>query len=489
MEEITKTEAHSEDNELLKRDAIEGEFTNITKSEDPIYQKYGQPIVADDKKLKFNETAIAHKIASKFQMAFEVQTKQFYVYTRGAWIVTQPTAICGMISDFLREVAEEHNHSELSQLTKASTLDSISKMIKCRATVPVVSEEKALFPVSNGVIDLRGDKAKFIDHNPEFGFRWCSPVEFNPNATCVRFETELLQAGMDKDDISLVQRYMGSLLLGTNSAQRMLVMQGIARGGKSTLVSIIEHIIGDHRTAYLRPQHLTGRFEFCGFAEKRLLCGKDVPGESLSEKGAKLIKSLIGGDRLESETKYVAGKRKFEGDLHLVIHCNSNLRLALDGDEEAWRRRLLVVEYARRSEKEIPDFAKILLNEEASGILNWLIAGAESHKLELKKGNFVLTEAQQARVDNVIDESRSPLVFVQTCIRKAHGKNITVADASTNYAKFCSTRRWIPVADKHLQTALREHMAKIHQSYQSHNVFPEKQKTAVRGYRGVDWVK
>jgi putative DNA primase/helicase len=52
------------------------------------------------------------------------------------------------------------------------------------------------------------------------------------------------------------------------------------------------------------------------------------------------------------------------------------LLVRLQGDTEAWRRRLLVVRYQNsRSGTTIADFDKVLIEEEGSGILNFALAG------------------------------------------------------------------------------------------------------------------
>jgi phage/plasmid-associated DNA primase len=89
-------------------------------------------------------------------------------------------------------------------------------------------------------------------------------------------------------------------LLGGNPAHRFLVLRGTAGGGKSTLVEIIETVIGPHNVAQLRVHLLTERFEIAGFLGKTLLCGKDVPGNFLDNRAAHVIKPLTGGDRLSA---------------------------------------------------------------------------------------------------------------------------------------------------------------------------------------------
>ena len=163
------------------------------------------------------------------------------------------------------------------------------------------------------------------------------PKDFDPAATCPHFLDELLRPALPEEDISLLQRYAGMCLLGGNPAHRFLVLRGTAGGGKSTLVEIIETVIGPHNVAQLRVHLLTERFEISGFLGKTLLCGKDVPGNFLDNRAAHVIKPLTGGDRLSAEQKNVKHRFDVVGDYAVIITTNTRLHVRLDSDTEGWQ--------------------------------------------------------------------------------------------------------------------------------------------------------
>jgi phage/plasmid-associated DNA primase len=86
-----------------------------------------------------------------------------------------------------------------------------------------------------------------------------------------------------------------------------------------------------------------------------------------------------------------------------VIHAHCNTIPAWQ-DQDSWRRRLLVVNSQhRRPEKIIPDLGGTILREESSGVLNWLIEGAEAHKKELAEfGSYQLTRRQRQEIDRMV---------------------------------------------------------------------------------------
>ena len=96
-----------------------------------------------------------------------------------------------------------------------------------------------------------------------------------------------------------------------------------------------------------------------------------------------MLKALVGHDLLSAERKGSNIEFQIKGEFGVAVSCNSRLRVKLDGDVDAWRRRLLIIRYEKPKPKErILDFAEKLLTEEASGILHWMVDGAIMHLRE-----------------------------------------------------------------------------------------------------------
>ncbi len=448
----------------------------------PIYQEFGQGIYTDEKgKYHYNQNSIARRFAEEGKVLFDPKKGSFLKYSEssGLWTSVMEYNLKGELSLFLRAVAREHGLPDFARTIKPALLNSILSMIQNVAIVPESTVDKSMFAVANGVLDLSSGAAVLRDSGSGFMFTTGCPYKYDDTATCPKFES-MLKGALNEDDIRLIQRYFGSVILGANQSHGILVLTGTAGGGKSTLVTILEGIIGLENVAYLRASHLSGRFEFSGFKGKRLLAGKDVPGDTLTSNGAKLMKCLTGGDLLESETKYVAGKDMLRGDFHVILASNSRLKIAFDGDEDAWRRRLLVVEYTGEKPKNVvPNLASQLLKEEGSGILSWLVRGAEAF---LKSG-FQLSASQNAKIDAVIAESQTVTEFVRKRLKMDKNSQVAVQEITKDYFGFCSDNGWIPLTDRQLHLELPKVMKKVHGVVKSHDV-PAGDRE-VRGFRGV----
>ena len=376
---IEEVDEYEEDGGRARANARREVIEKVTAS-DPVFRKYGPPFVVDDRgKASINERAIAAKCAEEHTIMYDTKLCVFMRYNTatGLWVKECESMVRRLIGDLLLELGKKCELLRFAQGLKVSHFTAVAKMIQSYQVPVTTLPSSGLVHAENGVIDLRGSKPKLLDHAPGYMYTLSAGVKYDPAAKCARFEKTLLGQALEDEDSLLLQKYFGSMLLGPNLTHGILIIRGTPGGGKSTLVTIIEKILGLDLVAHLRTTHLGGRFETSAFIGKRLLVGKDVGGDTLSNSGAHFLKSLVGGDQLQAEVKFNPKKFQIKGDYHVAIAANSNLKIALDGDVEAWRRRLLIVDFNRpKTTKPESNLAEKLVAEEASGILNWMVTGA-----------------------------------------------------------------------------------------------------------------
>src|SRR5262249_7952978 len=151
-------------------------------------------------------------------------------------------------------------------------------------------------------------------------------------------------------------------------AQKIVILAGTPGGGKGTFIRILNGIIGQINLATLRPQLLSERFEIGRLLGKTLLYGADVPENFLNQRGASILKSLTGGDRVTLEFKNSNESPAIICQFNIIVTCNSRLTVHLEGDTDAWRRRVVVILYSHpKPERPIADLAEQILREESSG--------------------------------------------------------------------------------------------------------------------------
>jgi putative DNA primase/helicase len=115
----------------------------------------------------------------------------------------------------------------------------------------------------------------------------------------------------------------------------------------------------------------------------------------------------------------------------------------LDGDLEAWERRLVVIEFAGPSfAKRILRFTDLLMQEEAEGMLNWMVEGAIQHLKECDDiGDYRLTEKQRNRTTQLLAESDSLRHFVTDCIQRSPvGEDLSTEEMVAAYFDYSAAR-------------------------------------------------
>jgi phage/plasmid primase-like uncharacterized protein len=351
----------------LGTDAVSTLFDGLANSEntmETLLRLYGEPFVTTKPKEKegepivksLNERFWAGAFARENRILFDPADQCFYRYQTetGLWLPMTADAIREAISARVLEAGREAG-LDVTPVIKTRNLESIVKALRgITERGDAFKKRPMVIHVANGVIQLAdGEGFEFREFSPEDYSRNRSPIsfdcksDFDPNSACPRFLNELLRPAMNEEDVEMLQRYVGLSLLGRNLPQRILILEGTPGGGKGTLVRVIQAIVGLANSYQLRTEHLSERFEIFRYRDKTLLFGADVPGNFLMQKGASTLKALVGGDLLSGEGKGSNANCMILGEFCVIIAANSRLKVRLEEDSGAWRRRLLLIRYDR----------------------------------------------------------------------------------------------------------------------------------------------
>lgn len=453
-------------------------------------EELGPPwIVSDKGKLYLNDPFFVGKYSVEHDVLWEPDEGRFYNYhgSRGLWMEKSADKIKWEFSKDLKAVADESGQQMLLTMRTPSFLGGLTNLLRgCVEKRDAFPREAGRIHLQNGMLDLREKPPKMFPFSKDFFSRNQLAVALDEGATCDRFMDELLRSALTEDDIDLLQRWSGMLLLGVNLAQKFMVLTGTAGGGKSTLINILARIIGQENVAALRTRFLHERFELFNYVGKTFLIGADVPGDFLMSDGAFVIKALVGKDILQAERKN-GENVTIIGDFNIGITCNTRLRVRLDGDTEAWERRLMIVPYERAKPKKVdPNFVENLLESESSGILNWMIIGAMRVLEECDPGNggrLLMSGRQVDRVHSLLSESDSLREFARHGVKTAAGHNVTSAELCGAYVSFCEERGWNPLPNRKVENSLPDVMLELHRVSRRNDI--KRNDQSQRGYHGV----
>jgi putative DNA primase/helicase len=452
---------------------------------------YGEPFYLTDKGAVsgINEPYWAGMHAMENEVLYEPDEKTFYSYSdeTGLYEVESSDAIRHKISGRMLEASRQANVFDLQKRRTATTLNNVVAHLRGIAERRgAFSGARRVIHLANGVIVFKGCEAELRPFSPEFRSRNRSPIAFDEKARCYRFLNELVLPAVEPDDAELLQKFAGMMLLGFNRAQRLLILDGEAGRGKTQFANVMQGLVGMANVTQLRTKLLAERFELFRYLKKTLLVGVDVEADFLSTKGAAVLKGLVGGDWFDAEQKGGTGCFQLQGNFNVIITSNARLRVRLQGDVGAWKRRITIVRYeAPPPSKRIPDFGAYLVREEGSGILNWALLGAQKLLSEIpdEGGDFFLSQRQKGVVDSLLAESDSLRHFLQEQVMVDQYGDVTSNEIVETYAAYCPEHRWRPLPITEVQNKLEGLMLELFGVTKRHDI--KRDEKSQRGFSGV----
>lgn len=459
--------------------------------DEKLKQLYGEAFYTNEKGAVagINEAYWAGMHAAENTMLFEPDEKGFYQYhaENGLYEVESVDVVRTKISNRMLEASRQASVFDLQKKRTANTLNNVIAHLRGIAEKRgAFAERRKVIHLANGVIVFKGCEAELRPFSPEYRSRNRSPIVFDEKATCERFLNELVLPAVDPEDVELLQKFAGMYLLGYNRAQRFLILDGEAGRGKTQFANVVQGLVGMVNVTQLRTKHLAERFELFRYLKKTLLVGVDVEADFLSTKGAAVLKGLVGGDWFDAEQKGGTGCFQVQGAFNVLITSNARLRVRLQGDVGAWRRRLNIVRYeAPPPSRKIPDFGAYLVRTEGSGILNWALLGAQKVLSEIpdEGGDFRMTPRQQEIVDSLLAESDSLRHFLQDRLIADTWGDVTANEIVEAYAAYCPEQKWQPLPITEVQNKLEGLMLEFFGVTKRHDI--KREDKSQRGFGGV----
>jgi len=483
--------------DLLKRlaDYIPSQDNDSHGNNDPTFNvlvdQFGDPYYFNDKGklVSINQSFWAGLHNTEHIQIYEPDEKSFYRYDDKTGVYGDVTEhfIKTEMAERMLEVSREKHIPGLETKRTTATLNHIVSQLKG------VCEKRHAFQktsnyvhLANGVIVFKDNKeADLLPFSPDLYSRNYCPIGFDEKAKCERFLNELLLSAVSEDNALIIQKYVGLCLLGNNLIQRFLILDGLPGRGKSTLALIIQKLIGQTNVTELRTRHLNERFELYRYLKKTLLIGVDVPGKFLSEKGAYVIKGLVGGDWFDTEQKGGTGSFQIQGNFCIVITANSRLQVKLDGDIGAWERRLLICRFeGQPPAKKIPNFADVLIEQEGSGILNWALQGLALLLEDIQQhGDIAMPPSQEGIIGALLAESDSLRHFLMDTIERDEEMDLSVSEIVEAYAEYCPSMGWYPKPITVVYRELEGLMLELFGTAKAHSI--KRDNKSVKGFRRV----
>ena len=333
-------------------------------------------------------------------------------------------------SEFAKRKSAHRSHAKNSGNT--SKISNMLQEAKPKQAIAVdaLNTEKLALNVANGTlrfIKIRDGLAESfgqdkwiwtVQHDPHDRADLISklvPVDYNPRAPRPKWTRFLETVQPDPEMRAFLKRWFGYSITGLTGEQKLAFLFGGGRNGKSTMVDTIAKVMADYATT-LPIETLTGndqRKASEATPDLVRLPGARMVRSSEPEQGQKLkealVKLMTGGEammvrRLMQEAIEVTPEFK------LTIQGNHRPEIR-GGDDGIWRRIMLVPFETQIAEADVdPTLARDLWEQEAAGILAWLVEGC----LDYLQTGLRPPEAVKAATDDYRMESDPVRNFLLT---------------------------------------------------------------------------
>ena len=326
---------------------------------------------------------------------YVMEAKTWYIYNGQMWEKDESafrvTELCKSFTQAYAEYAlslEDGSPESKAYIKYATGLTNRKRresiMSDARSIQPLKLSafdcDKKLLNCANGTYSL--SDMTLLPHSPLDYITKQADVKFVPDSVCERWErfiTEIMCG--DMDTARFLQKSLGYCLSGGTSLECFFILYGSStRNGKSTLMSTVEHILGEY-AKNTQPQTLARRHNDGGAPTPDIarlkgarLVSTPEPEKRL-ELNTALIKQLTGGD---TYTGRFLHENPVEFKPEFKIFINTNHLPRAEDTTIFTSERVKLIPFTRHFQPHEQNTGLKQLFRECenkSGILNWLIEG------------------------------------------------------------------------------------------------------------------
>jgi putative DNA primase/helicase len=240
--------------------------------------------------------------------------------------------------------------------------------------------------VQNGILRFTrngpdGWGCELEPHAPEARMTRIAAAAYDPKATAPKWESHLVRCLPSDGVRQFFQHAAGYTFTGSTREQIIVALQGKGGDGKSTAMNILRRVGGDYGTTSDIKTWLEGSMRGGADAspdlarlggDVRLCSTGEPPRNAVLNDG--LIKSVTGGTPILARHLGL-GLFEYRPSFKLWIEMNKRIRIGGD-DDGIWRRvKLILWPNQIPKEERVKTFEDDVVEQEASGVLNWIIAG------------------------------------------------------------------------------------------------------------------
>lgn len=358
--------------------------------------------------------------------------RQWYRYTDGVWVKRDDDELRGILWRFI----DAESPDGANKRAVDSVYDAVATLTGWRADDRALNANPMLVNVRNGVYDL--ETGKLLPHDPDLLQTVQRPFEYDPEATCPRWNQFLAEALVTTDGTpdpalaSLLQEFFGYCLVPDARAHKACVWTGEGSNGKGVATGILTALVGEENTVGTDIAKLDDDYKRADLRDKLLAVSSEVPSRALVADAT--FKAVVSGDLLSARLPY-APPFSFRPYARILITCND---LPATSDRTwGFYRRLIIMPWNARFDGDAvnPDLEAELREAELPGIFRWAVNGLA--RLLQQGWKFTPADAAARALEEYRLEGNSVALWVAERVELVEGNRVASSELYADYRDYC----------------------------------------------------
>ena len=295
------------------------------------------------------------------------------------------------------------------------------------------SSNRILINLKNGTFEINDsgngtlrptNKADFLKYQLSF--------EYNPDAKCPIFERYLNISLPDKSAQNVLAEYIGYVFAPNLKLEKALILYGSGSNGKSVFFDIISALLGTQNVCSYSIDMLCepNGYYRAMIANKLINYASEIGKRFEVDK----FKQLCSGEPIEARLPY-GEPFQIRNYARLVFNAN---QLPKDIEQtNAYFRRFLIIPFsvAIPPEQQDVELAKKIIDNELSGVFNWVLNGLDRI---VRQKAFSRCDAVEKEVEQYRRESDSVEMFIDdNNYQKSNYYDKPLKDLYFEYRSYC----------------------------------------------------
>lgn len=302
----------------------------------------------------------------------------------------------------------------------------------------------------NGIYDI--DRDELQGFTPEIIITNRIPFDYDPDAYSEITDRTLNKLACGDANVrALLEECIGYCFYRRNELRKSFILTGEKENGKSTFLSMVEHLLGECNVATLDLKDLGDRFKTAQLVGKLANIGDDIGDEFIANPA--VFKKLCSGNPITVERK---GSDPFDFSNYSKLLFSANNIPRIKDKSGAVISRLVIIPFDARFTPQDPDFDPYikykLIQDEP---MRYLIKiGLEGLKRILQNRRFTTSSKVQTALEEYEENNNPILLFFKEDVKI---EDEVTAVVYQSYKEFCISNSFTPISHIEFSKQVKKH--------------------------------